>query len=57
MENASIGKMTSLMINILPKDEVNELNSEVLHLWHAHSQRIKGVSIKEIFTEMGFTVS
>ncbi len=49
--------MTSLMINILPKDEVNELNSEVLHLWHAHSQRIKGVSIKEIFTEMGFTVS
>lgn len=55
-ENASIGEMTSLMINILPENEVNEYINEALHLWSSHSRRIKGVSLKDIFTEMGFTV-
>lgn len=57
VENASIGEMTSLMINILPENEVDEYVKEALRLWYSHSQRIKGVSLKDIFTEMGFTVS
>lgn len=57
VENASIGEMTSLMINILPESEVNEYVNEALRLWHSYSQRIKGVSLTDIFTEMGFTVN
>lgn len=56
VEGANLAEMTSLLFNVLPESEVYEYADETLSLWRSYENRIRCVSVEEMFNTMGFEV-